>query len=46
MADTGALSPGTMANNTSVGTKAWATPDNAKVADGTTTNATVQIPIT
>jgi hypothetical protein len=33
MADTGYLSPGTTANETSVGTKSWNTPDNAKISD-------------
>jgi hypothetical protein len=33
MADTGYLSPGTTANETSVGTQSWNTPDNAKISD-------------
>lgn len=34
MTDTGAISPGTMADDNTVGTVAWANPDNAKVFDG------------
>ena len=33
MADTGAISPGTMADDATVGTVAWTNPDNAKVSD-------------
>jgi len=33
MADTGATSPGTMADDDTVGTVAWDTPNNAKVSD-------------
>jgi len=33
-ADTGANSPGTMADDATVGTVAWSNPDNAKVSDG------------
>jgi len=33
MADTGYISPGTMANDTAVGTVAWTNPDNAKASD-------------
>ena len=33
MADTGATSPGTMADDATVGTKAWSNPDNAKAND-------------
>ena len=33
------LSPGTMADDATVGTVAWGTPDNAKVNDGTATSA-------
>ena len=31
--DTGAISPGTMADDATVGTVAWTNPDNAKVSD-------------
>jgi hypothetical protein len=41
MADTGYLSPGTTANETSVGTKSWNTPDNAKISDDSYTSAYV-----
>jgi len=34
MADTSATSPGTMANDTAVGTAAWSNSDNAKASDG------------
>jgi hypothetical protein len=32
-ADTGAKSPGTMADDATIGTKTWSNPDNAKVSD-------------
>jgi hypothetical protein len=41
MADTGYLSPGTTANETSVGTKAWGTADNAKISNDSYTSANV-----
>jgi len=34
MSDTGWVSPGTMADDDTVGTRAWDDPDNAKVSDG------------
>ena len=34
MADTGYISPGTMANDSAVGAVAWSNPDNAKASDG------------
>jgi len=33
MADTGALSPGTMADDDTIGTETWSNPDNAKTSD-------------
>lgn len=38
MASQGPNAPGTMADDAAVGTKAWNTPDNAKVKDGTLTS--------
>lgn len=37
MATAGPNAPGTMADDSAVGTRTWATPDNAKVDDGTYT---------
>lgn len=34
MADTGWVSPGTLANDASVGTRAWSNPSNASALDG------------
>jgi len=39
MTDTGATSPGTMADDNAVGTITWQNPDNAKVSDNTYTYA-------
>ena len=41
MADTGAISPGTMADDATVGTVAWTNPDNAKVSDSVYATAVV-----
>ena len=41
MANTAATSPGTMANDATVGTVAWVNPDNAKVSDNVYTTTTM-----
>ena len=41
MADTGATSPGTMADDDTVGVEVWSNPDNAKVSDDSFAQARV-----